>query len=323
VSFAVGSKRLALWLEAAKERARARRRSTATPQDLTLQAGRLPWSPCASRCLQSLYARVSHRERRLNLRPAIVKRADPSPAPAWRAFPPSRPTPDRYGAAFDPGPSDMKVVTPLFCAWRRRRPSPSPPRPPRRRDGRSPSGPYPRPAPGGVAWDGAGRRVRQPDQLNEEYAVGAFKFRVEFNYAPKPDNPGDTDEENLVFDGITMGLDPKSGDWRRVAAYLPKAFGKPDRSPAKGRSDTGVQERPSLRDQLLLIPRKSCGIDTRRSAHPSHCPTGKAGLSIAGAQPAHVGDHGRVVVADARLGRRRRTSTDAATQAPFCTVTPG
>lgn len=100
-----------------------------------------------------------------------------------------------------------------------------------------------------------------PDQLNEEYAIGAFKFRVEFNYAPKPDNPGDTDEDNLVLDGITMGLDLKSGDCAALAAYLPKAFGKPDRVTRQGPLGYWWYKKGQAYDiNYYSFPDRRCGI---------------------------------------------------------------
>jgi len=100
-----------------------------------------------------------------------------------------------------------------------------------------------------------------PDLLKSEYAVGAFKFRVEFDYGPKPDNPGDTDEDNLVFDGVTMGLDPKSGTCAALAAYLPKVFGKPDRVTSQGPLGLWWYKQDGAYDiNYYSFPDKSCGI---------------------------------------------------------------
>ena len=48
------------------------------------------------------------------------------------------------------------------------------------------------------------------DSLNGEYAMGSFKFFVDIDYAPRPDDPGNSAEDNLVLVGITMTLDATS-----------------------------------------------------------------------------------------------------------------
>ena len=99
------------------------------------------------------------------------------------------------------------------------------------------------------------------DQLKAEYALGAFKFRVAFDYAPKPDNPGDTDADNLVFDGVTLSLDPKSGGCAALAAYLPKLFGKPDRVTTEGPLGIWWYKKDGAYDiDYYSFPDKSCGI---------------------------------------------------------------
>jgi hypothetical protein len=100
------------------------------------------------------------------------------------------------------------------------------------------------------------------DFLNGEYSIGTFKFTVEFGYSSRPDDPGNFAQDNLVFDGITMGLDLKSGTCAGLAAYLPRVFGKPDRTTTEGPQGYWWYKKDLAYDiNYYSWPDKSCGIE--------------------------------------------------------------
>lgn len=100
------------------------------------------------------------------------------------------------------------------------------------------------------------------DSLNGEYSIGPFKFTVDFNYTPRSDDPGNYSDDNLVFDGVTMGLDLKSGTCAGLAAYLPKVYGKPSRTTTLGPQGYWWYKKDSAYDiNYYSWPDKSCGIE--------------------------------------------------------------
>jgi len=101
-----------------------------------------------------------------------------------------------------------------------------------------------------------------PDTLNGPYSIDTFQFAVEFDYMPRSEDPGNFAEDNLIFDGITMSLDLKSGTCIELAAYLPKIFGKPDRITREGPLGYWWNKKGQAYDvNYYSWPDRSCGIE--------------------------------------------------------------
>jgi hypothetical protein len=100
------------------------------------------------------------------------------------------------------------------------------------------------------------------DSLNAEYVMGSFKFFVDIDYAPRPADPGNSAEDNLVLVGITMALDPTSGSCSDLVAYAKKIFGKPDKTTTQGPLNLDWRKK-DLGDDITYYswPDKSCGIE--------------------------------------------------------------
>jgi len=101
-----------------------------------------------------------------------------------------------------------------------------------------------------------------PDTLDEPYSIGTFKFTGEFDYMPRREDPGNSAEDNLIFDGITMSLDLHSGTCAQLAAYLPEVFGKPDRTTKEGQVGYWWYKKDQAYDiNYYSWPDRSCGIE--------------------------------------------------------------
>jgi hypothetical protein len=100
------------------------------------------------------------------------------------------------------------------------------------------------------------------DSLNGEYVMGQFKFFVDIDYAPRPDDPGNSAEDNLILVGINMNLDPKSGSCSELVAYSKKIFGKPDKTTTQGPLYLDWYKKDIGNDiGYYSWPDKSCGIE--------------------------------------------------------------
>lgn len=100
------------------------------------------------------------------------------------------------------------------------------------------------------------------DSLTGEYAMGSFRFNVDIDYQPKPDDPGNTAEDNLILDGVVLSLDAKSGSCTALVAYLKTTLGKPDRTTTQGPLNLDWNKK-AIGDHITYFswPDKSCGVE--------------------------------------------------------------
>lgn len=98
--------------------------------------------------------------------------------------------------------------------------------------------------------------------LNGEYAMGHFRFSVDLNYQPRPEDPGNFADDNLVLGGITMSLDDKSGTCTELVVYLTQLFGKPDHATTQGPLNLDWHKK-EIGDDITYFswPDKSCGVE--------------------------------------------------------------
>jgi hypothetical protein len=99
------------------------------------------------------------------------------------------------------------------------------------------------------------------DSLTGEYAMGPFKFNVDIDYQPRPDDPGNSAAGNLILGGVVLSLDARTGSCPALAAYLKTIFGKPDRTTTQGPLNLDWR-RKAIGDDITYFswPDKSCGV---------------------------------------------------------------
>jgi hypothetical protein len=99
------------------------------------------------------------------------------------------------------------------------------------------------------------------DSLTGDYAMGPFKFNVDIDYQPRPDDPGNSAADNLILGGVVLSLEARSGSCPALAAYLKTIYGKPDRTTTQGPLNLDWRKK-AIGDDITYFswPDKSCGV---------------------------------------------------------------